>query len=106
MFVGVIGLPHRNRLDLCRARPLIPLYGEASDRHTLCVSTQVGCAVGCAFCMTGRDGLRGATFSSMTMDAQTGEVSGASVQIGDPITEKGLIEVSDTNVIKCCLKGK
>ncbi len=42
---------------------------------------------------TGSDGLRGATFSSMTMDAQTGEVAGASVQIGDPITEKGLIEV-------------
>ncbi len=43
---------------------------------------------------TGRDGLRGATFSSMTMDAQTGEVSGASVQIGAPIVEKGLIDVS------------
>src|SRR5581483_9367916 len=42
---------------------------------------------------TGRDGLRGATFSSMSMDAQTGEVAGASVQIGDPITEKGLIDV-------------
>ncbi len=42
---------------------------------------------------TGRDGLRGATFSSMTMDAQTGEVAGASVQIGDPIIEKGLIDV-------------
>lgn len=42
---------------------------------------------------TGRDGLRGATFSSMTMDAQTGDISGASVQIGDPITEKGLIDV-------------
>jgi phosphoribosylformylglycinamidine synthase len=42
---------------------------------------------------TGRDGLCGATFSSMTMDAQTGDVSGASVQIGDPITEKGLIDV-------------
>jgi phosphoribosylformylglycinamidine synthase II len=42
---------------------------------------------------TGRDGLRGATFSSLTMDAQTGQVAGASVQIGDPITEKGLIEV-------------
>jgi phosphoribosylformylglycinamidine synthase II len=42
---------------------------------------------------TGRDGLRGATFSSMTMDAQTGEVASASVQIGDPITEKGLIDV-------------
>lgn len=26
-------------------------------RDGLCVSTQVGCAVGCAFCMTGREGL-------------------------------------------------
>jgi len=42
---------------------------------------------------TGRDGLRGATFSSMTMDATTGDVSGASVQIGDPITEKLLIDL-------------
>jgi phosphoribosylformylglycinamidine synthase len=42
---------------------------------------------------TGRDGLRGATFSSLPMDAQTGEVAGASVQIGDPIVEKGLIDV-------------
>lgn len=42
---------------------------------------------------TGRDGLRGATFSSMTMDAQTEVVAGASVQIGDPIVCKGLIEV-------------
>jgi phosphoribosylformylglycinamidine synthase len=41
---------------------------------------------------TGRDGLRGATFSSMTMDAQTGEVSGSSVQIGNPIVEKGLVD--------------
>ena len=41
---------------------------------------------------TGRDGIRGATFSSATMDATTGEVAGASVQIGDPITEKLLID--------------
>ncbi len=26
-------------------------------RHGLCISTQVGCAVGCGFCMTGRSGL-------------------------------------------------
>jgi 23S rRNA (adenine2503-C2)-methyltransferase len=26
-------------------------------RDGLCVSTQIGCAVGCTFCMTGRDGL-------------------------------------------------
>jgi phosphoribosylformylglycinamidine synthase II len=42
---------------------------------------------------TGRDGLRGATFSSATMDATTGDVAGASVQIGDPIVEKLVIDV-------------
>ena len=44
---------------------------------------------------TGRDGLRGATFSSATMDATTGDVAGASVQIGDPITEKLVINALD-----------
>lgn len=34
------------------------LYGETSDRHTLCVSTQVGCAFGCRFCASGLDGLK------------------------------------------------
>ncbi|HWY31962.1 MAG TPA: 23S rRNA (adenine(2503)-C(2))-methyltransferase RlmN [Candidatus Acidoferrum sp.] len=32
------------------------LYSEASDRHTLCISTQVGCAYGCKFCASGLDG--------------------------------------------------
>ncbi|PYI89219.1 MAG: 23S rRNA (adenine(2503)-C(2))-methyltransferase RlmN [Verrucomicrobia bacterium] len=32
------------------------LYGEASDRHSLCVSTQVGCAYGCKFCASGLEG--------------------------------------------------
>ena len=39
---------------LIPARPA--LYGEASDRHTLCISTQVGCAYGCKFCASGLDG--------------------------------------------------
>jgi 23S rRNA (adenine2503-C2)-methyltransferase len=34
------------------------LYGEASDRHTLCISTQVGCAYGCKFCASGLDGFK------------------------------------------------
>lgn len=32
------------------------LYSEPSDRHTLCVSTQVGCAYGCRFCASGLEG--------------------------------------------------
>ncbi len=32
------------------------LYGEASDRRTLCVSSQVGCAYDCKFCASGLAG--------------------------------------------------
>lgn len=32
------------------------LYGEKSDRRTLCVSSQVGCAYGCKFCASGLAG--------------------------------------------------
>jgi 23S rRNA (adenine2503-C2)-methyltransferase len=32
------------------------LYGERSDRRTICVSTQVGCAYGCKFCASGLEG--------------------------------------------------
>ena len=32
------------------------LYGSRSDRRTVCVSTQVGCAYGCKFCASGLDG--------------------------------------------------
>ena len=39
---------------LLKANP--SLYGEDSDRRTLCVSTQVGCAYGCSFCASGLGG--------------------------------------------------
>ncbi|MCA9989838.1 MAG: hypothetical protein KDE29_02425, partial [Anaerolineales bacterium] len=42
---------------------------------------------------TGRDGLRGATFSSMEMDQNTSEIAGTAVQIGNPIIEKQVQEV-------------
>ena len=42
---------------------------------------------------TGRDGLRGATFSSMEMDQATGQIAGSAVQIGHPIHEKQALEV-------------
>ena len=34
------------------------VYMPAEDRKTLCVSTQVGCAMACTFCMTGTLGLK------------------------------------------------
>ncbi len=34
----------------------VDLFGERSDRFTLCLSTQVGCAYGCKFCASGLEG--------------------------------------------------
>ena len=42
------------------------LYGDASDRRTLCISTQVGCAYGCKFCASGLNG--------WTRNLQAGEI--------------------------------
>lgn len=44
------------------------LYGSGSDRRTLCVSSQVGCAYGCKFCASGLAGF------SRNLDA--GEIAG------------------------------
>ena len=42
---------------------------------------------------TGRDGLRGATFSSAALTHETSDIAGSSVQIGNPIVEKNVMEV-------------
>jgi 23S rRNA (adenine2503-C2)-methyltransferase len=66
-FVRVLGSEDTTRKYLFRLGDgaliesvLIPaspaLYGEASDRRTVCVTTQVGCAYGCKFCASGLDG--------------------------------------------------
>jgi 23S rRNA (adenine2503-C2)-methyltransferase len=65
--VRVLGSEDTTRKFLFRLRDgnlvesvLIPaspsLYGATSDRRTICVSTQVGCAYGCKFCASGLDG--------------------------------------------------
>jgi phosphoribosylformylglycinamidine synthase len=41
---------------------------------------------------TGRDGIHGATFSSAELTHETGQTVGSVVQIGDPITEKAVLE--------------
>jgi phosphoribosylformylglycinamidine synthase len=42
---------------------------------------------------TGRDGIHGATFSSVQLTAESDEISGGAVQIGNAITEKKLLDV-------------
>ena len=48
-----LGIPH---LDI--ESVIIPMVGRTGKRtHTLCVSSQVGCAMGCGFCETAQMGL-------------------------------------------------
>ncbi|MDD4801613.1 MAG: 23S rRNA (adenine(2503)-C(2))-methyltransferase RlmN [Syntrophomonas sp.] len=37
---------------------LIPQNREGNDRYTICISTQVGCPIGCVFCATGASGFQ------------------------------------------------
>jgi 23S rRNA (adenine2503-C2)-methyltransferase len=50
---ALLGLPDGGEIECVR----IPMPGGEGDKSTLCVSTQVGCRMGCAFCETGRAGL-------------------------------------------------
>jgi len=49
-------LTDRNLIESVLIPASPALYGETSERRTVCVSTQVGCAYGCKFCASGLDG--------------------------------------------------
>ena len=49
-------LPDGNLIESVLIPASPALYGTKSDRRTICISTQVGCAYGCKFCASGLDG--------------------------------------------------
>jgi len=75
-----------NPLVFCGCVGLLP-----HGRHP--TNAQAGDLVVALGGRTGRDGIHGATFSSAELTHDTSETAGSAVQIGDPITEKGLIEL-------------
>ena len=79
---GYVGNP----LVFCGALGLMP----AGSHPT---SPQAGDRIIVIGGRTGRDGIGGATFSSAGLDASVVGRAGSAVQIGDPIVEKGCIEV-------------
>jgi 23S rRNA (adenine2503-C2)-methyltransferase len=52
----LFGLADGNLIESVLIPASPSLYGSTSDRRTICVSTQVGCAYGCKFCASGLDG--------------------------------------------------
>ncbi len=57
------------------------LYGEPADRHTLCVSSQVGCAYGCKFCASGLAGFT----RNLTAAEITGQILAAERLSGERV---------------------
>jgi 23S rRNA (adenine2503-C2)-methyltransferase len=49
-------LSDRNLIESVLIPASPALYGGSSDRRTICLSTQVGCAYGCKFCASGLEG--------------------------------------------------
>jgi 23S rRNA (adenine2503-C2)-methyltransferase len=48
----------------------LPLMNRGAEGPSMCISSQVGCAVCCTFCATGKDGLP----RNLTVDEITGQV--------------------------------
>jgi 23S rRNA (adenine2503-C2)-methyltransferase len=67
------------------------LYGQTSDRRTLCVSTQVGCAYGCKFCASGLRGWK-RNLSPGEITAQVFHVGQATGERVDNIVFMGMGE--------------
>ncbi|MGD1993300.1 MAG: 23S rRNA (adenine(2503)-C(2))-methyltransferase RlmN [Anaerolineae bacterium] len=51
------GLTRKDLLRFRDGKTVEVVLMEYERRHTVCISTQVGCAVGCIFCATGQTGL-------------------------------------------------
>jgi phosphoribosylformylglycinamidine synthase len=75
-----------NPLVFCGTVGLIPI-------HRCRKEPQAGDLVVAVGGRTGRDGIHGATFSSIELTAESEKVSGGAVQIGNAITEKKMLDV-------------
>ncbi len=77
--------------------PATPGLTSSSDRHTVCVSTQVGCAYGCKFCASGLEGVKRHLTAAEIVDQvlQVQKLSGEKVNnivvmgMGEPLANYG-----------------
>jgi len=72
---------------------VIPQGGDKNDRYSLCISTQIGCPVGCAFCATGASGFQ----RSLQAYEMVGQVLGSRRELAKRL--KAQDELLITNVV-------
>lgn len=68
---------------------------EKGSRATVCVSSQVGCAMGCTFCATGTMGIRGDLCTGEILEQLVHAGSILSVESGDLNKQDSLIVTAD-----------
>jgi len=84
-------LADRNLIESVLIPASLALYGGRSDRRTICVSTQVGCAYGCKFCASGLEGFSRNLSSNEILD-QLIAVEGATGEKIDNVVFMGMGE--------------
>lgn len=72
---------------------VIPQGGDKNDRYSLCISTQIGCPVGCAFCATGASGFQ----RSLQAYEMVGQVLGSRRELAKRLKTQD--ELLITNVV-------
>ncbi|MCJ7531090.1 MAG: 23S rRNA (adenine(2503)-C(2))-methyltransferase RlmN [Anaerolineales bacterium] len=58
MLISKDGWTEKIRLNLHDGRAIETVIMQSRRRNTICISTQVGCAIGCTFCATGQMGFK------------------------------------------------
>ncbi|MGM0472107.1 MAG: 23S rRNA (adenine(2503)-C(2))-methyltransferase RlmN [Bacillota bacterium] len=76
-------------VDGCRIETVFLPY--QSGRNSICVSTQVGCAMGCNFCATGQQGLE--------RNLSSGEIINQLLTVQQIINQEGISEGAITNLV-------
>ena len=67
----------------------LPYYEEG--RHSVCISTQVGCNIGCSFCATGLEGLK--------RNLTSAEIIAQVLQIQKDISKEEFLDPSISNIV-------
>lgn len=67
------------------------MIAAESGRRTLCISSQVGCAIGCTFCHTGTMGL--------TRNLESGEIVGQFVAVQNWLNTNGSVDDKLSNIV-------
>lgn len=82
------GLTTKVLLQLQDGETIESVLMHYEGRHTVCLSTQVGCALGCLFCATGQSGFR--------RNLSSGEIVGQVLYFAQQLREQG---AAVTNVV-------